>query len=75
MIGSNNPNSDRMEDLFLTHCFRNSFTTQLRRVGMSREFIQELRGDVRKGNYRYLDHIDKKELQESYLAHIEQLGV
>ncbi len=47
-IGLHNPNSERMEDHFSPHCCRHWFTTHLRRAGMSREFIQELRGDVRK---------------------------
>jgi len=74
-IGLHNLNSDRMEDHFSPHCCRHWFTTHLRRAGMSREFIQELRGDVRKEAIDIYDHIDKKELRESYLAHIPQLGV
>jgi integrase/recombinase XerD len=74
-IGLHNPGSDRMEDHFSPHCCRHWFTTHLRRAGMSREFIQELRGDVRKEAIDIYDHIDKKELRESYLAHIPQLGV
>ncbi|KUK43406.1 MAG: Site-specific recombinase XerD [Methanothrix harundinacea] len=69
------PNSDRMEDHFSPHCCRHWFTTHMRRAGMPREFIQELRGDVRKEAIDIYDHIDKKELRESYLAHIPQLGV
>ena len=42
---------------------------------MSREFIQKLRGDVRKEAIDIYDHIDKKELRENYLAHIPQLGI
>jgi integrase/recombinase XerD len=42
---------------------------------MSREIIQELVGDVRKEPIDIYNHIDKKELKESYLAHIPQLGV
>jgi integrase/recombinase XerD len=42
---------------------------------MPREFIQELRGDVRKETIDIYDHIDKEELRESYLAHIPQLGI
>ena len=34
-------------DKFTPHCFRVWFTTHLRRAGMSRSFIQELRGDSR----------------------------
>ena len=62
-IGLHNPNSDRMEDHFSPHCCRHWFTTHLRRAGMSREFIQELRGDVRKEAIDIYDHIDKKELR------------
>lgn len=68
-------NSDRMEDHFSPHCCRHWFTTHLRRAGMPREFIQELRGDVRKEAIDIYDHIDHKELKESYLAHIPQLGI
>jgi integrase/recombinase XerD len=42
---------------------------------MPRESIQELRGDVRKEAIDIYDHIDKRELRESYLAKIPQLGV
>jgi integrase/recombinase XerD len=69
------PNSDRMEDHFSPHCCRHWFTTHMRRAGMPREFIQELRGDVRKEAIDIYDHIDRKELRESYLAHIPQLGI
>ena len=74
-LGMHNPNSDRMEDHFSPHCCRHWFTTHLRRSGMPREFIQELRGDVRREAIDIYDHIDRKELRESYLAHIPQLGV
>ncbi len=42
---------------------------------MPRKFIQELRGDVRKEAIDINDHIDLKELKESYLAHVPQLGI
>lgn len=74
-LGLHKTDSDRMEDHFSPHCCRHWFTTHLRRAGMSREFIQELRGDVRKEAIDIYDHIDKKELRESYLAHIPQLGI
>jgi integrase/recombinase XerD len=74
-VGLHNPNSDRMEDHFSPHCCRHWFTTHLRRAGMPREFIQELRGDARREAIDIYDHIDKKELRESYLAHIPQLGI
>jgi len=74
-IGLHDPDSERMEDHFSPHCCRHWFTTHLRRAGMPREFIQELRGDARKEAIDIYDHIDKKELRESYLAHIPQLGI
>ena len=74
-IGLHNLNSDRMEDHFSPHCCRHWFTTHMRRAGMPREFIQELRGDARKEAIDIYDHIDKKELRESYLAHMPLLGI
>jgi len=74
-VGIHSPESDRMEDHFSPHCCRHWFTTHLRRAGMPREFIQELRGDVRKEAIDIYDHIDRKELRESYLAHIPQMGI
>jgi integrase/recombinase XerD len=47
-VGLHDSDSDRMEDHFSPHCCRHWFTTHLRRAGMPREFIQELRGDARK---------------------------
>lgn len=73
--GLHNEKSELMEDHFSPHCTRHWFTTHLRRAGMPREFIQELRGDVRREAIDIYDHIDKEELRKSYLAHIPQLGV
>lgn len=70
-----NPASERMEDHFSPHCCRHWFTTHLRRAGMRREFIQELRGDSRREAIDIYDHIDLKELKEAYLASIPQLGI
>jgi integrase/recombinase XerD len=67
--------SDKLEDKFSPHCCRYWFTTHLRRAGMLREFIQELRGDQRREAIDIYDHIDLKELRESYLAHMPRLGV
>jgi integrase/recombinase XerD len=74
-VGLHNPKSERMEDHFSPHCCRHFFTTHLRRAGMRREFIQELRGDSRKEAIDIYDHIDLKELKEAYLAAIPQLGI
>ena len=52
--GVHDPKSDEMEKHFSAHCGRQWFTTHLRRNGMPREFIQELRGDKRRESDRYL---------------------
>ena len=74
-VSLHDPKSDRLEDKFTPHCCRHWFTTHLRRAGMPREFIQELRGDQRREAIDIYDHIDLKELRESYLAHIPKLGI
>jgi integrase/recombinase XerD len=74
-VGLHDPNSKRLEDRFTPHCCRHWFTTHLIRTGMPRDFVKELRGDVRHEAIDIYNHIDKKELRESYLAHIPQLGI
>jgi integrase/recombinase XerD len=65
----------RLEERFTPHCCRHWFVTHLLRAGMSRDFVKELRGDTRGEAIDIYNHIDKKELKESYLAHIPQLGI
>ncbi|MGA3192716.1 MAG: tyrosine-type recombinase/integrase [Candidatus Bathyarchaeia archaeon] len=74
-VGLHNPMSKRIEDHFTPHCCRHWFTTHLRRNGMRRELIQELRGDARNAAVDIYDHIDKKELRRAYLAAIPVLGI
>jgi len=74
-VGLHDPDSKRTEDHFTPHCCRHWFTTQLRRAGMSREFIKELRGDVRREAIDIYDHIEPEELKREYLARMPQLGV
>jgi integrase/recombinase XerD len=74
-VGFNNPNSTKLEDHFSPHCFRHWFTTWLRRNGMPREFVKELRGDRRKEAMDIYDHIDRDELRRAYLACIPKLGI
>jgi integrase/recombinase XerD len=57
-IGIHDFTSDKMEDHFSPHCCWHWFTPHLRRAGISREFIQELRGDARKEAIDIYDHID-----------------
>ena len=73
--GLHNPISNRMEEHFTPHCCRHWFTTHLRRNGMPREFIKELRGDKRTDSMDVYYHIDVEELRKSYLACIPQLGI
>lgn len=73
--GLHNPDSDRMEDHFTPHCCRHWFTTHLRRNGIRREFLKELRGDSRGEAVDIYDHIDRKELRRAYLAAIPELGI
>jgi integrase/recombinase XerD len=73
-VGLHNPGA-RLEERFTPHCCRHWFVTHLLRVGMSRDFVKELRGDTRGEAIDIYNHIDKKELKESYLAHIPQLGI
>ena len=72
--GFHNPDG-HLHEKFTPHCCRHWFTTYLRRSGMSREFIQELRGDSRDGTIDIYDHITPDELKAGYLKHIPQLDV
>jgi integrase/recombinase XerD len=74
-LGFHKPDSPRLEDHFNAHCFRHWFTTWLRRNGMPREFIQELRGDRRRDAIDIYDHIDREELRRAYLACVPKLGI
>lgn len=74
-LGLHDPESERPEDRFTPHCCRHWFTTHLRRNGMPREHIQELRGDVRPDAMDIYYHIDPDDLRKSYLAHIPRLGL
>jgi len=74
-LGFHNPDSPRLEDHFGPHCFRHWFTTWLRRNGMPREYIKELRGDKRQEAIDIYHHIDREELRRTYLACIPKLGV
>jgi integrase/recombinase XerD len=74
-LGLHDPQSDKLEDRFTPHCCRHWFVTHLLRAGMPRDFVKELRGDTRGEAIDVYNHIDRKELRESYLAHIPQLGI
>lgn len=64
-----------VEANFSCHCFRHFWTTEMRRGGMRREFIQELRGDRRREAIDIYDHIDLDELKEEYLRCVPKFGL
>lgn len=72
LLGLHDPNGP-LCNKFGPHCCRHFFTTMLRRNGMQREFIQELRGDRRKEAIDIYDHIEVEELRRSYLKYIPKL--
>jgi len=74
-LGYHDSKSPKLGDHFGPHCFRHWFTTWIRRGGMPREHIKELRGDKRKEAIDIYDHIDKEELRRTYLACIPKIGV
>ena len=74
-VGLHDPGSSRLEDHFSPHCFRHWFTTHLRRRGLSREFLKELRGDSRGEAIDVYDHIDLDELRQAYLGAMPRLGI
>ena len=74
-LGLHNPESDRIEDHFTPHYLRHWFTTMMRRRGMPREFLKELRGDKRREAVDRYDHIDREELRRMYLACVPKLGI
>ncbi len=74
-VGLHNPQSPKLEERFTPHCCRHWFTTHLRRSGMPREHIQELRGDQRPDAMDIYYHIDPEDLRLSYLKHMPRLGL
>ena len=74
-LGFFDEGSDRIEDHFSCHNFRHWFTTLLLRNGMPREYVKELRGDIRGETIDIYHHIDKNDLKKVYLATIPKLGI
>lgn len=74
-VGLHDPDSEKTQDHFTPHCCRHWFTTHLRRNGIRRELLKELRGDSRREAVDIYDHIDRKELRRAYLAAIPALGI
>jgi hypothetical protein len=57
------------------HCCRHWFTTHLSRAGMSKEYVQELRGDSHQDAFDIYNHIDPDDLREEYMSCIPVLDV
>jgi len=57
------------------HTFRRTFTTHMLYSGARRDYVKELRGDVRGETIDIYVQITKDELREEYLRHIPQLGI
>jgi len=74
-LNLHNPTTNDLEERFTPHCCRHWFTTHLRRAGMPREHIKELRGDSRTETMDVYMRIDEKELRESYLSYVPKLGI
>jgi len=58
---------------FTPHCCRHWFTTHLSRAGMSREFMQYLRGDVIHDAIDIYNHIDPEAVRLDYRTRAPQL--
>ena len=74
-IGYFNPDSDKLEDHFSCHNFRHFFTTHLLRNGMPREYVKELRGDIRNEAIDIYHHIDMKDLKKAYLSAVPKFNL
>jgi len=57
------------------HTFRRTFTTHLQNSGARRDYVKELRGDVRGETIDIYTQITKDDLRKEYLRHIPQLGI
>ncbi len=73
--GLHNPKSDKLKDHFSPHNLRHCFTTYLRRAGVPKSYVQELRGDKRSDVIDIYHHIDEKELKKAYLSAIPKLNL
>ena len=75
MVGLHNPDDSNLEGRFTAHCYRHFFTSTLRKAGMPREFVMELRGDKRGDTMDIYYHISTSELREAYLRYMPSFGL
>lgn len=74
-VGLHDPNHADHSKRFTPHCYRHFMTTYLRRNGMQREYIKELRGDSRHEAIDIYHHIDPRDLRDAYLSAIPRLRI
>jgi integrase/recombinase XerD len=74
ILGFHNPNG-HLDEKFTPHCFRHYFTTRMLDAGCPREYVQELRGDVRKEAIDIYHHIPISKLKEVYFSYIFKFGI
>jgi integrase/recombinase XerD len=74
-VGLHDSKSKDPKARFTPHCTRHFFSTQLLESGMPGQYVMELRGDAPAGAIDIYNHINRKKLKESYLAHIPRLGI
>lgn len=65
----------RLNEKFTSHCFRHFFTTMILRSGCPREYVQELRGDIRTEAIDIYHHIPVEELKEAYMKYVFKFGI
>jgi len=74
-VGLHDASSADLGKRFTPHCCRHWFTTHMRKGGMPREYIKELRGDTRGETIDIYDHIDMEELRAAYQECVPKLGI
>ncbi|KXS44518.1 MAG: site-specific recombinase [Methanolobus sp. T82-4] len=73
-FGIHNPKG-HLHEKFTPHCLWVWFTTWLRRSGMSKDFIKELRGATRGEAMDIYDQISPDELKVAYMKHMPVLRI
>jgi site-specific recombinase XerD len=74
-VGLHDPTSKQLNKRLTAHSLRHYFSTRMGEAGMPRNFVMELRGDSPHDAIDLYTHIDKKELQQSYLDYAPELGL
>ncbi|MDR2944708.1 MAG: hypothetical protein LBU81_06495 [Methanosarcinales archaeon] len=66
-LGINKPGG-QLHERFSPHCFRHWFTTTLEDAQLKGAYVDELRGDKRKGSRERYHHIQKEKIKPYYQA-------